>query len=358
MLYAIEEANGKFTISDKYHEKSASDLNLLEKTIENWIAANPALLFPKEEVFVFGQSIAGHRMADLLALDALGNLIIVEIKRDWSDRSTVAQLLEYAAIYKDADYGVLNQLAGDQLIEKFRIFIDRPDFPESKIGKKQRVFIVAPDSDLGLKKIVNWLRAYGVPIEFIPFRLLADKDNKPRLIDIAGVSTDAPTEQLSADSPDLPDSWAGHWIFNTNESYAEGAYQRMLKEGDGVIAIYGYDNGGRNLEGSTVGNKVLAYVNKKGLMAIGEITDPKVQLGAGIFFDEHGKQQPDEYHVKVKWTMVLPGTAALSSSEASKMGYNLPVRSVFAHLWNGRLAGKLEQEIKRRYEKLKSDGAL
>ena len=42
-------------------------------------------------------SVAGKRMGDILALDADGRLVIVEIKRDWSDRATVGQLLEYAA---------------------------------------------------------------------------------------------------------------------------------------------------------------------------------------------------------------------------------------------------------------------
>lgn len=286
-------------------------------------------------------------MADLLALDALGNLILVEIKRDWSDRSTIAQLLEYAAAYQDATYETFNQEAqryktwvGGELIHKFRKFIERPEFPEEQIGRKQRVFIVAPDSDSGLKKIVNWLQAYGVPIEFIPFRLLADEDNTLQMIDITGVSTDVAIERAPADG------WAGHWIFNTNERYAPGAHERMFA--CGVIAIYGYENGGANLEGSAVGEKVLAYVNGQGLRALGEILDPTVRPGSEIFLDEHGGQQPEEYHVSVNWKVVLSPEAALSNSEASSMGYSLPIRTVFGHLWRGRLANKLEEDIKRR----------
>jgi len=93
MLYSIESRNGKFVVTKRFLEKSASELRVEEKTIEDWIANNPQLLFPKEQVLVFGQSILGQSMADVVALDSLGSLIIVEIKRDWSDRSTVAQLL-------------------------------------------------------------------------------------------------------------------------------------------------------------------------------------------------------------------------------------------------------------------------
>jgi hypothetical protein len=284
-------------------------------------------------------------MADLLALDALGNLILVEIKRDWSDRSTVAQLLEYAAAYQDATYEAFNQVAkkykiGGELIDKFREFIERPEFPQEQIGRKQRVFIVAPDSDFGLKKIVNWLQAYGVPIEFISFRLLANEDNLLRMIDITGASNDIAIKQAPADG------WAGHWIFNTNETDTPGAYKRMFDRG--VIAIYGYENGGANLEGSAVGEKVLAYVNGQGLRALGVILDPTVKPGSGIFLDEHGGQRPEEYHVSVNWKVILSPETALSNSEASSMGYSLPIRTVFGHLWRGRLASKLEEEIERR----------
>jgi hypothetical protein len=346
MLYEIENQDGELVVTKKYLEKPASELGIQEKTIEDWIAKHPQLLFPREEVLVFGQSVAGQAMADILALDALGNLVLVEIKRDWSDRSTIAQLLEYAANYKDAAYDTFNQIAqkyngwiGGELIDKFRQFIERPEFPLERIGQEQRVFIVAPDSDAGLKRIVNWLQGYGVPIEFIPFRLLADEDDTLRMIDITGVSTDVEIEPPT-------DSWAGHWIFNTNETHAPGAYERMFEVG--VIAIYGYENGGANLEGSAPGEKVFAYVNKQGLRALGEIRDPTVRPGKGIFLDEQGRQQPEEYHVLVDWQVVLSPEAALSNSGASDMGYPLPVRTVFGHLHRGRLAGKLEEEIKRR----------
>lgn len=178
-----------------------------------------------------------------------------------------------------------------------------------------------------------------MPIEFIPFRLLADHNNRLRIIDIAGATTEVEQED---------NGWAGHWIFNTNETHALGAYRRMFDRG--VIAIYGYENGGANLEGATAGQKVFAYVNGQGLSALGEIRDPTVRAGNGIFLDESGNQQPEEYHVAVIWRVVLPRDAAISNAEASKIGYSLPVRTVFGRLHRGRLAAKLEEEIKRRVQ--------
>lgn len=346
MLYEIENHRGKLIVSKEFVETTASEVSVKEKTIENWIAENPQLLFPKEQVLVIGQSISGQGMADILALDSLGNLIIVEIKRDWSHRTTVAQLLEYASEYLDPNYETLNIHAqkyqkwkGGDLVAVFREFIDRDDFPKEKIATKQRIFVVAPDSDSGLKKIISWLQHYGVPIQFIPFRLFADQNGSVKLLDISGVESEIEFHVVD-------DSWAGHWIFNTNETYAPGAFEKMFSQG--VIAIYGYQNGPRNLEGASENQRVFAYVNGQGIRALGNITDPIVKKGEGIFIDENGKQQPDEYHVIVKWEVILPPQKALSNREASAIGYNLPVRTVFGRLHRGQLAKRLEDEILKR----------
>ena len=89
--------DGKRNTFLPYMEKSASELDLTEKNLENWLAENPELLFGGEQVLVISQSVSGQRMADILALDGDGCVVIIEIKRDWSNRATVGQLLEYAA---------------------------------------------------------------------------------------------------------------------------------------------------------------------------------------------------------------------------------------------------------------------
>ena len=347
MIYQIEEKGNKLVVTKQIQERSALELGIQEKAIENWISQQPKILFPNEEIFVIGQSISGQNMADVLALDTLGRLILVEIKRDWSNRVTVAQLLEYASEFQEASYEKLNSefqkyrdTKTEDLITEFRKFADNEEFSDEELGKRQRVFIVAPDFDEGLKKIVTWLKSYGVPIEFIPFKLLADDKGEIKYIEIEGVQSD--TESVSSD-----DSWAGHWIFNTNESYAPGAYKRMFD--NNVIAIYGYPNGGRNLmRGASEGEKVFAYVNAQGIRALGTIENSIVSEGKGIFIDKNGKQQPQEYHMKVKWDCILPKDKALSNRETTSMGYSLPIRTVFGKLHKGKLADKLEKEVMRR----------
>ncbi|MBI1881450.1 MAG: hypothetical protein HYR94_24990 [Chloroflexi bacterium] len=116
----------------------------------------------------------------------------------------------------------------------------------------------------------------------------------------------------------------------------------------GLLRYMGIKNGGANLEGSAAGQKVFAYVNRRGLMALGEIIDPIVRSGESIFLDENGRQQPEEYHLSIDWKVVLSPEKAITNSKASEMGYPLPVRTVFGRLHRGRLAHKLEEEIIRR----------
>jgi hypothetical protein len=190
-----------------------------------------------------------------------------------------------------------------------------------------------------LRSIVEWLKSFNVPIEFVPFVVYADAEGRPRFLQLAGVNS----------SPDLvrgDDSWAGHWIFNTNETYAEGAYKRMFEKG--VAAIYGYANGSANLEGAAADNKVFAYVNRQGLRAVGTILDPQVVSGSGVFTGKEGEQLPDEYHLKVRWEVVPPERAISAADAAAEFGYNLPVRSVFAKLHRGSLAQRLEHELHAR----------
>src|SRR5258706_263567 len=181
MLFELVGTPGGIAVGRVYTLRPASDLGVREKAIEDWIASRPEMLFQAETLLIIGQSISGQSMADVLALDATGRLVVVEVKRDWSDRETVGQLLEYASSLKGATYEQLDDVArryanwpGGSLIERFRDFAERPDYPVEHLGHLQRIVIVAPDADQGLRNIVGWLKSYGVPIYFVSFGIYSD----------------------------------------------------------------------------------------------------------------------------------------------------------------------------------------
>lgn len=343
MIFDINNDTGTYKIGESYTSKSPSEAGLKEKNIENWIAQQPELLFPNEEILIFGQSISGLSMADVLALDARGNLIVIEIKRDWSDRGTIGQLLEYAAKLSNISYDHLNKIASqcsilkEDLFSAFVKFSDNNEIDKDSIGKQQRIIVVAHESDENLKNIVNWLKGYKVPIEFVPYNIYVDKNGVPRFIDIDGVKDTIDTSLTDY-------NWMGHYIFNTNEANSPGAFAKMFKRN--VAAIYGYSSGPKNLEGSSVGDTVLAYVNGQGLRAVGKVVTGEVKKGTNVFLGRDGSQLANEYHLEVNWEVIVSEKDAISSNEARKVGYNLPVRTVFGKLHKGPLAEKLEKDLR------------
>jgi len=68
-----------------------------ESMIENWVAADPALL--GIDAMIIGQQVRTDSggIIDLLALDRSGGVVIIELKKDRTPREIVAQVLASAS---------------------------------------------------------------------------------------------------------------------------------------------------------------------------------------------------------------------------------------------------------------------
>jgi hypothetical protein len=320
-------------------EVSAHSIKAREKHFEEWIAKHPKLLFTDEEaVLVIAQEVSGEPMADILALDSEGNLIIIEAKREWSDRNTVGQILDYAAHLEDWDYDAFNArskkyLGKDvELYDRFTQFVDNPDFPKEQLCKKQRLFIVAPDSDISLFRILEWLKQYDVPIDYIPFRIMKTGENKYIL----------KVKQISVEPLPLKWGWKGDWFFNTNETYGKGAYRRMLERH--VIAVYGYQDGKDRLDRPTPGNRIFMYVNNIGIIGVGYASGEESFPGTEIF----GEKAKREYQRKLVNFKTVSTNNAIKAAEVTQMGYNLPVRSTLCKIYNPTVAERIHKELERK----------
>ena len=192
---------------------------------------------------------------------------------------------------------------------------------------------MAPASDTGLRNIVEWLKEGGILVDFVPFALYSNEDRSEVFLEIEPVP--APPMKVPTGE------WQGDWFFNTNETYAPGAYKKMFEEG--VIAIYGYETGPENLAGSQDGQRVFAYVNQMGVLAVGKIRDSNVEAGSSVF------DQDNEFHVRVEWTTVVPEEKGVTNAQVrTAREYNLPVRSVFCGMSRHDVADWIEQELKDR----------
>ncbi len=85
----------------------------MEKVLEDWIQANPHLLFEDEKLAIFSRQpkTAYGKFPDLLGVDVAGACVVVELKRGQAPREVIAQALEYAAWVDSRDLSDLDNLA-------------------------------------------------------------------------------------------------------------------------------------------------------------------------------------------------------------------------------------------------------
>ena len=158
--------------------------------LEEWIKQNPDIL--GERLFIvtseFDKFEKTQKRLDLLALDADGKLVIVELKRDAAGTLADLQAIRYAAscsmllpdhvIAMRAKYASVSiDFAKQQILEFLRRSGESADF--SKLDNKPRIVIAAGGfDDQQITTSALWLRSCGVDIscvEITPYRLDGDQ---------------------------------------------------------------------------------------------------------------------------------------------------------------------------------------
>jgi hypothetical protein len=162
-----------------------------ESKLEEWIEANPHLLFPGETVAIIGRQTATAfgKHLDLLGLDESGATVVVELKRGIAPRDAVAQTLEYAAWVDSLDLAALDDVAKAYaarhdktvagVMDLYREAFDaHEEEPEESVDSatrvtfntRQRMVIVAESFSPELTQTLRYLRTkLGVDISGIRF---------------------------------------------------------------------------------------------------------------------------------------------------------------------------------------------
>lgn len=94
-----------------------------ESRLENLITEDPDML--GRDLLIVGQQVqtdSGNQL-DLLAIDAEGDLHLIELKRDRTPRDVVAQALDYASWIRELGYG--------DVVDIFESFSDDREFEEA-----------------------------------------------------------------------------------------------------------------------------------------------------------------------------------------------------------------------------------
>lgn len=154
-------------------EESSLAAEHLEAELECWIAERPEILGEDLLIVSKQKSIDQVGRLDLLAIDRLGQIVIVELKRDLTPREAVAQSLDYASWLNNATENEVLQIAEDYL--KKPVAEAFAEHFGSKIPtitpQNHRIVLVGSKLDASSERIINYLaQRHGVNINAVFFR--------------------------------------------------------------------------------------------------------------------------------------------------------------------------------------------
>ena len=297
-----------------------------ESRLEEWLVNDLSLIAP--DLLVIGQQVKTPYggFIDILALNANGDLTIIELKRDKTPRDVVAQTLDYASwvkTLKSEDIGKIFQEFQQKkqvtvlrsLDEAFKDTFSTTTMPED-INSSHNLLIVATELDESSERIVAYLsEEYAVPINVIFFRFFRDGDRE--------YFTRA--WFLDPANPELPENSGSRGQWN-GEYYAsfgrrDWAYARKY----GYIAAGGGSWYSRTLGLLEPGARVWVNVPEHGYTGVGIVTEPKVEASKFMIETDQGQlpitQLPDcdpallrddddpitaEYLVRINWLHTVP----------------------------------------------------
>ncbi len=295
-----------------------------EVRLEDFLEGDLSLL--NEDLLVIGRQVmtAHGKQVDLLAIDAEGGLVVIELKRDRTPRDVVAQVLDYASWVQDLSYADITEIYGDYAAKtqtdlRFeQAFSDRfGSSPPEALNESHRLIVVAAKLDPGTERILTYLsEGYGVPINAVFFQHF-DDDGREYLT--RTWLRDPKEIEASALGRGKKERWNGRDFY---VSLGEGEHRNWDD-----CRKYGFISGGqgrwysRTLETLFVGARVFVHIPGTGYVGVGEVAE-EAQRVKDFTIEVDGEEIPilsvrdlsapkmgenaedpekSEYLVRVKW---------------------------------------------------------
>jgi len=156
-----------------------------EEKLEDFLMRDPTLL--DADILIIGRKVttAFGTQIDLLGMNAGGELIVIELKRDRTPREVVAQLLDYGSWIKDLSYEEITDIYKEYL-NKYKPNLELIQFeetfsqkfginPPETLNENHHLIIVASELDSSTERIITYLtQEYGVPINAVFFQHFND----------------------------------------------------------------------------------------------------------------------------------------------------------------------------------------
>jgi len=172
----------------------------LEERLERWMESDISIL--DAGLLVIGRQVetAFGGFIDLLCLSSVGDVVVVELKRDKTPREITAQVLDYGSWVADLSHERIRSIA-EAYLGAGRLepaFEERfeTELPE-KLNEEHRLLIVGSQIDESSERIIRYLSgSHGVNINAATFQCFKDGDGCEFLARVFLIEPD----QVEADS--------------------------------------------------------------------------------------------------------------------------------------------------------------
>lgn len=302
--------------------KLESELLLEEQIARDVSILNAGWLLIGRQVYTdFGKYI------DLLAIDATGSIIIIELKKHKTTRDVVAQAIDYAAwveklpsekfvqIY--AEFAAKNGLAEKGFDEAFKAkFGSLP--VEEEVNSSHQMVIVAAELDAGTERIINYLNDKAeVAVNAVFFSVFQDGDNQ--YLSRSWMIDPVETEEHAVNTRQK-----GEWNGEFYASFGAGPDSRNWDDAaeHGFISAGGGRWYSKTLFMLEPGDRVWVNIPGRGYVGVAEVAGhaliadefikPELSLKGQYRLAEDSGEDEAEYFVPVSWLHKVPEARALN----------------------------------------------
>jgi hypothetical protein len=244
-----------------------------ESVLEEKIMQDTSIL--NRDWLLLGRQVrtAFDKFIDLLAIDANGTVIIIELKREKTPRDVVAQAIDYASwVVNLRDY---------QLIEIYQEFAQRYERPHATLeeafrakfglelnditlNESHQMVVVSTHLDASTERIINYLNDYGqLSINALFFAAFEDGGNR-YLSRAWMIDPDEPQQPSAAKARKEP--WNGEFYASLAPDYPWEDARRL-----GFICGGGAPWYSKTLAMLSEGDRIWVNMPKTGFVGVGEV---------------------------------------------------------------------------------------
>lgn len=297
-----------------------------ESELHEFLKKDPSLL--GTALLVIGSEVIapfGKRL-DLLAIDADGNLHVLELKRDRTPREVVAQVLDYGSWVSTLSRDDVIDIAEKYLGQPFEASYEEVfgSAPPDELNGELQLTVVASALDASSERIVTYLRGFGVPINAVFFTYIEDDDRRYLARSWLATSDERSASSV-AKSTSKRATWNGiDWYvsFGGDRSWDDARRYGFVSAGGGKFYS-------QTIRALPEGARVWVNIPQTGYVGVGTVIGPAVRFSeahvtadgapvplsaqalAGSYTHQDSEADEDaEWVVPVQWIRTVPLTDA------------------------------------------------